>query len=80
MLQTLSVVLNTAKPWGYMTEGMSMKGLSPPPHRVRTTARFLTADKARRIITTASEPHAASVLGFLDPDGPTAEDRGTMIQ
>jgi integrase len=58
VLQTLSVVLNTAKSWGYITEGMNMKRLSLPPHGVRTAARFFTADEARRIIATASEPHA----------------------
>ena len=31
VLQTLSVILNTAKSWGYVTEGMSIKRLALPP-------------------------------------------------
>jgi integrase len=58
VLQTLSVVLNTAKSWGYVTEGMSIKRLTLPPRGAHVSARFFSADEARRIISAAPEPYA----------------------
>jgi integrase len=58
VLQTLSVVLNTAKSWGYVTEGMSIKRLTLPPRGAHAVARFFSAEEARRIITAAREPYA----------------------
>jgi integrase len=45
-------MLNTAKDWGYVCEGMSLKRLA------RKTPRFFTAEEARRIIAAAREPYA----------------------
>jgi integrase len=58
VLQTLSVVLNTAKSWGYVTEGMSLKRLTLPPRGAHVAARFFSAEEARRIIAAAPEPYA----------------------
>ena len=58
VLQTLSVMLNTAKDWGYVCEGMSLRRLALPPMEARKTPRFFSADEARRIITSAREPYA----------------------
>lgn len=58
VLQTLSVVLNTAKSWGYVTEGMSLKSLALPPREARSIARYFTAEEVRRIIAAAPEPYA----------------------
>jgi integrase len=58
VLQTLSVMLNTAKDWGYVCEGMSLKRLALPPREARKTPRFFTAEEARRIIAAAREPYA----------------------
>jgi integrase len=58
VLQTLSVILNTAKEWGYVCEGMSLKRLALPPREARKTPRFFTAEEARRIIAAAREPYA----------------------
>jgi integrase len=58
VLQTVSVVLNTAKSWGYVTEGMSIKRLTLPPRGAHSVARFFSAEEARRIIAAAPEPYA----------------------
>src|SRR5260370_27632265 len=58
VLQTLSVMLNTAKDWGYVCEGMSLKRLALPPREARKTPRFFTAEAARRIIADPPEPYA----------------------
>ena len=58
VLQTLSVMLNVAKDWGYVCEGMSLKRLALPPREARKTPRFFTAEEARRIIAAAREPYA----------------------
>jgi integrase len=58
VLQTLSVMLNTAKDWGYVCEGMSLKRLALAPREARKTPRFFTAEEARRIIAAAREPYA----------------------
>jgi integrase len=58
VLQTLSVVLNTAKSYGYVTEGMSIKRLALPPRGAHAAARFFSAEEARRIIAAAPEPYA----------------------
>lgn len=58
VLQTLSVILNTAKDWGYVCEGMSLKRLALPPREARKTPRFFTAEEARRVIAAAREPYA----------------------
>jgi len=58
VLQTLSVMLNTAKNWGYVCEGMSLRRLALPPIEARKTPRFFSADEARRIIAAAREPYA----------------------
>jgi integrase len=57
VLQTLSVMLNTAKSWGYVCEGMSLRRLALPPVEARRTPRFFSAEETRRIIA-AREPYA----------------------
>ncbi len=58
ILATLSAMLNTAKDWGYICEGLSRRGLALPPRRERTRVHFFDADQARRIIAAAKEPYA----------------------
>ncbi len=59
---TLSAILNTAKSWGYITEGMSLKKLSLPPRNVRPRRRFFTAQEVRRIVAAAPEPYSTIYL------------------
>src|SRR5262249_18719427 len=47
---TLSAILNTAKSWRYVTEGMSLKKLALPPRKERPSRRFFTAEEVRRIV------------------------------
>lgn len=55
---TLSTILNTAKSWGYVTEGVSLKRLCFPPRSERPRRRFFTAEEVRRIVAAAPEPFA----------------------
>jgi len=59
---TLSSALNTAKAWGYVCEGMSLKRLTFPPRGERKTPRFFTAEEIRRIVAAAPEPYATIYL------------------
>jgi integrase len=59
VLQTLSVIINTAKSWGYVTEGMSIKRLALPPRGAHAAARFFSASEASRIIVAAPEPYSS---------------------
>ncbi len=59
---TLSAILNTAKSWGYVTEGMSLKRLSLPPRSERPRRRFFTAQEVKRIVESAPEPYATIYL------------------
>lgn len=51
-------MLNTAKDWGYVCEGMRLKRLALPSREARKTPRFFTAEEARRNIAAAREPYA----------------------
>lgn len=53
---TLSTILNTARSWGYVTEGMSLKRLCFPPRTELPRRRFFTAGEVRRIVAAAPEP------------------------
>jgi integrase len=57
VIGTLSAMLNMAKLWGYVCEGMSSRGLALPSQGEKTRARFFAADEARRIIAEATEPY-----------------------
>ncbi len=58
ILATLSAVLNTAKRWGYICEGVDFSQLAFPARTEHRRARFFTAEQARRIIETSREPYA----------------------
>ena len=59
---TLSAVLNTAKAWGYITEGMSIKRLTLPPRSERPRRRYFSASEVMRIVQAASEPYSTIYL------------------
>jgi integrase len=56
VVATLSAILNTAKRWSYICEGVDFARLTFPATGERNRARFFTADQARRIIAGAEEP------------------------
>lgn len=58
VMATLSAILNTAKRWGYICEGVDFSRLAFPAKGERIRARFFTAEQARRIIEAAEEPFA----------------------
>jgi hypothetical protein len=58
IVATLSALLNTAKRWGYICEGVDFARLAFPAKGERSRARFFTADQARRIIEGSEEPFA----------------------
>jgi integrase len=53
---TLSVILSTAKNWGYICEPVDFGKLVMPSEEVKEAARFFTADEARLIIAAAGQP------------------------
>jgi integrase len=53
---TLSSMLNTAKSWGYICEGITVKRLVLPGRPVRQQARAFTPEQARAIMELAQEP------------------------
>ena len=53
---TLSVILSTAKNWGYICEPVDFGKLVMPSEEVKEAARFFTADEARQIIAAAGQP------------------------
>jgi integrase len=59
VIATLSAILNTAKRWGYVCEGVDFARLTFPAKGERSRARFFTAEQARRIIQGSEEPYAA---------------------
>ena len=58
VVATLSAILNTAKRWGYICEGVDFRRLAFPVKGERTRARFFTAEQARRIIEGSKDPFA----------------------
>jgi len=58
VVATLSAILNTAKRWGYICEGVDFNRLAFPARGERTRARFFTAEQARCIIEESKEPFA----------------------
>jgi len=52
----LSVILSTAKNWGYICEPVDFGKLVMPSEEVKEAARFFTADEARQIIAAAGHP------------------------
>ena len=58
IVATLSAILNTAKRWGYVCEGVDFARLAFPVQGERSRARFFTAEQARRIIKGGEEPFA----------------------
>ncbi len=59
---TLSAILNTARLWGYVSEGMSLRKLALPPRLERPRRRFFTAGEVRQIVAAAPEPYATIYL------------------
>ena len=53
---TLSVILSTAKNWGYICEPVDFGKLVMPSEEVKEAARFFTADEAKLIIAAAGQP------------------------
>jgi integrase len=53
---TLSSMLNTAKKWGYICEGVTFKNLVLPEREVRKQARTFTPQQAKDIIDAAAAP------------------------
>jgi integrase len=56
VLGTLSSMLTTAKNWGYICEGVSLKRLALPERGVKREVRCFTANEVRRILEAAKEP------------------------
>ena len=56
VMGTLSVMLSTAKNWGYICEPVEFGKLTMPMQEVKEDARFFTAEEAKQIICTAEEP------------------------
>jgi integrase len=56
VMGTLSVMLSTAKNWGYICEPVEFGKLTMPIEEVKEDARFFTAEEAKQIIATAQEP------------------------
>ena len=56
VLGTLSSILNKAKEWCYVCEGIEFDKLALPEAGVEIPIRFFSADEARRIIEAAKEP------------------------
>jgi len=56
VMGTLSVMLSTAKNWGYICEPVEFGKLTMPIQEVKEDARFFTAEEAKQIISTAEEP------------------------
>lgn len=54
---TLSVILSTAKNWGYICEPVDFGKLVMPSEEVKEPARFFTANEARLIIAAAGQPY-----------------------
>ena len=53
---TLSSMLNTAKNWGYICEGVSVRRLVLPGREVRKQARTFTPEQAKAILDIAQDP------------------------
>jgi integrase len=56
VLGTLSSMLNTAKNWGYICDGISVSRLVLPEREVKQQARTFTPEQAKAIIGMASDP------------------------
>ena len=57
VLGTLSSMLNRAKDWGYICEGVQKRKLVLPDRGIKKSVRFFTADECRRILTAAVNPY-----------------------
>jgi len=56
ILSTLSSILNTAKNWGYVCEGVDQHKLVLPGRGIRKDAACFTADQVRNILRIAEDP------------------------
>jgi len=59
VLGTLSAMLNRAKDWGYVCEGVQIRKLVLPERGIKQPVRFFTAEECRRIISVAENPFRA---------------------
>lgn len=57
IIGTLSSMLNTARNWGYICEGVSVSRLVLPERKVKQQARTFTPEQAKAIIELAQEPY-----------------------
>jgi len=89
ILGTLSSMLNTAKNWGYICEGIALKRLALPPRGIRQQAAAFTPEQAQDIIQLAANPYrlmfaiaaytgirAGEIMGLRGEDMDL--DRGTL--
>lgn len=58
IMGTLSSMLNTAKQWGYVCEGVELSSLVLPEASVSFAPKFFSVEDARRIIDTAPQPYS----------------------
>jgi integrase len=56
VLGTLSSMLNKAREWGYVCEGVEFGKLALPEANIGSVPRFFSADEVRRVIEAAREP------------------------
>jgi len=56
VIGTLSSMLNTAKNWGYVCDGVRLQRLVLPEREVRRQARAFTAEQAKAILELARDP------------------------
>ncbi len=56
VLGTLRTILRTSRSWGYLAGDFAASELTIPAERVKSAARFFTAEQARRIIEEAEQP------------------------
>ena len=63
VLGTLSSMLNRAKDWGYICEGLQVRKLVLPERAIKRSVRFFTADECKKIISAAANPYDVSACG-----------------
>ncbi len=62
VIGTLSSMLNTAKSWGYICEGVSVKKLVLPQRGIREQAHSFTPEQARKILQAATGQYRVMFL------------------
>lgn len=80
VLGTLSSMLNKARDWGYICSGVDFGKLALPHGDVDSSVRSFSADQARRIIDTASEPFSTMFAVFAMTGMRAGEVLGLQIE